>query len=153
MKQQIQNYIRAGYSGLYLVSHEAQRVEAELKAVALALKYRLYAWSITEGLIDPKKGVVNDCHDAVDTLAAIAELPEKSIILLRDYHLFFEDSNPVLLRTFKDELRTALTKAKTLIVLGCRLRLPVELEREFAVIDFALPGEEALSVTLEGIAK
>ncbi len=33
MKQQIQNYIKAGYSGLYLVSHEEQRVEAELKSM------------------------------------------------------------------------------------------------------------------------
>src|SRR5271170_4024357 len=131
MNQQIQDYIRAGYSGLYLVSHEEQRVEAELKAVAKTLKYRLYAWSITEGLVDTAKGLVNDCHDPVDTLAAIAGLPEKSIILLRDYHLFFEDANPVTLRTLKDELRLARTKARTLIVLGCRLNLPVELEREF----------------------
>ena len=152
MKEQIQNYIRAGYSGLYLVSHEEQRVEAEFKAIAQALKYKLYAWSITEGLIDLKKGAVNDCHDAVGTLAAIAELPEKSIVLLRDYHLFFTEDNPVMLRAFKDELRLARTKSKTLVVLGCRLCLPTELEREFAVIDFALPGEEALSVTLEGIA-
>ena len=153
MKQQIENYIKAGYSGIYLVSHEEQRIEAELKAIAQTLKYKLYAWSITDGLVDPGKGAVTDCHDPVDTLAAIADLPEKSIVLLRDYHLFFEDSNPVLLRTFKDELRTARTKAKTLIVLGCRLSLPVELEREFAVIDFALPGEEALTLTLQGIAQ
>jgi hypothetical protein len=153
MKQQIQNYIRAGYSGLYLVSFEEQRVEAELKAIAQTLQYRLFAWSMTEGLVDPDKGtVINDCHDAVDTLAAISELPENSIILLRDYHLFFEDVNPVLLRALKDELRTARTKSKTLIVMGCRLCLPLELEREFAVIDFALSGEEVLCATLAGIA-
>ena len=30
MKSKIINYIRAGYPGLYLVSHEEQRVEAEM---------------------------------------------------------------------------------------------------------------------------
>ena len=38
-------------------------------------------------------------------------------------------------------------------VLGCRLNLPPELEREFAVIDFALPGPDQLGVVLEGIAE
>ncbi|MEA3213251.1 MAG: hypothetical protein QOE70_6308 [Chthoniobacter sp.] len=37
MKQNITHYIRAGYPGLYLVSHEEQRVEAELKAVVEGL--------------------------------------------------------------------------------------------------------------------
>ena len=52
MREKITHYIRAGYAGLYLVSHEEQRVEAELKAIATALKHRLYAWSATAGLID-----------------------------------------------------------------------------------------------------
>ena len=51
MRDQISHYIRAGYSGLYLVSHEEQRVEAEIKAVATGLQHGLFAWSITEGLI------------------------------------------------------------------------------------------------------
>ncbi len=58
-----------------------------------------------------------------------------------------------MLRAMKEELRAARTKSKTLVVLGCRLKLPPELEREFAVIDFALPGEEVLAVTLDGIAE
>ena len=153
MKQQITHYIRAGYSGLYLVSHEEQRVEAELAAIAKEIKHKLYAWSITDGLVETTKGTVIDCHDAVDTLEAIAGLPDNSIVLLRDYHLFFDDPNPLMLRALKQELQAARTKSKTIIVLGCRLKLPPELEREFAVIEFALPGESVLAVTLDGIAK
>ena len=40
MRQQITNYIRAGYSGLYLVSHEEARVEAELKQLPPGLAIR-----------------------------------------------------------------------------------------------------------------
>ena len=43
MRIQISNYVRTGYPGIYLVSHEEARVESELLAVAKALKYRLYA--------------------------------------------------------------------------------------------------------------
>ncbi len=94
MKETIKNYIRAGYSGLYLLSHEEQRVEAEFKAIAKELNHKLYVWSITGGLIDTESGKAIDCHDAVDTLETIAGLPEDSIVLLLDYHLFFDDPNP-----------------------------------------------------------
>jgi hypothetical protein len=68
MREQISHYIRAGYSGLYLVSHEEQRVEAEIKAVATALEHQLFAWSITEGLIDTKKGTTRECNDPMEVL-------------------------------------------------------------------------------------
>ena len=105
MREIITNYIRAGYAGLFLVSHEEARVEAELKAIAQALKHPLHAWSITEGLIDTARGTMRDCNDPLEALTAIAELPENSILLLRDFHAFFEDPNPVLIRQLKDQLR------------------------------------------------
>jgi SpoVK/Ycf46/Vps4 family AAA+-type ATPase len=45
----------------------------------------------------------------------------------------------------------AKTKSKTLIILGCRMVLPPELERELTVIEFALPGKEELGAVLGGI--
>jgi len=54
-------------------------------------------------------------------LIAVQELEEKTIILLHDFHFFLTDSNPVLIRQFKDVLQRAKTKNKTLIMLGCGL--------------------------------
>jgi AAA+ superfamily predicted ATPase len=153
MRQQITNYIKAGYAGLYLVSHEEARVEADLKAIAEDLSRPLHAWSITEGLIDVTKGAVRECNDPMEVLNAVTELPEDSILLLRDFHQFFDDPNPVLIRRLKDQVRESRTTGKTLVVLGCRLNLPAELEREFTVIDIALPGSEELTAVLEGIAE
>ena len=48
-------------------------------------------------------------------------------------------------------LQEAKTKSKTLIILGCRMVLPPELERELTVIEFALPGKEELRQVLAGI--
>jgi ATP-dependent 26S proteasome regulatory subunit len=149
----IANYIRAGYPGLYLVSHEEQRVEAELKAVADELKYQLHAWSMTEGLIDTGSGTVKNCNDPMEVLIALGDLPDKSIVLLRDFHLFFEETNPMLLRKLKDELAIAKTKNKTIIVLGCRYLLPPEVEREFSLVEYGLPDGEQLGVVLDNIAE
>jgi SpoVK/Ycf46/Vps4 family AAA+-type ATPase len=76
---------------------------------------------------------------------------EKTLILLRDFHLFLQDPNPILIRQLKDVLQMAKTKSKTLIILGCRMVLPPELEREITIIEFALPGKEELGAVLGGI--
>ena len=153
MKQKITQYIRAGYAGLYLLSPEEQRVEAECQAIATDLGYHLHVWSATTGLLDTEKKTLRDCNDPLAALLAIAELPEKSLVLLRDFHLFLEDSNPVLIRQCKEVLQAAKTQGKTLLAVGCRLCLPPELDREWTVVEFALPGKEALGEVLDGILK
>jgi hypothetical protein len=151
MKSTIINHIRAGYPGLYIVSPEEQRVEAEMHQVAKSLNYNLHFWSVVDGLVDSKNGQSRQANDPLEALLAIQELKEKSIILLRDFHLFLQDPNPILIRQFKDVLQRAKTQNKTLIILGCRMFLPPELEREITVIEFALPGKPQLALVLDGI--
>jgi len=151
MKSKITNYIRAGYPGLYLVSPEEQRVDAEMKQIAQDLKYSLHVWSVVDGLVDTKKHTTTAANDPLEALVAIKDMGEKTIILLRDFHLFLQDPNPILIRQLKDVLQEAKTKSKTLIILGCRLCLPPELEHELTVIEFALPGKEELRTVLDGI--
>jgi hypothetical protein len=151
MKHKIINYIRAGYPGLYLVSPEGQRVAAEMTQIAKDLKYNLVFWSVVDGLVDVQKNSTTAANDPLEALIAIRDLKEKTLILLRDFHLFLEDPNPILIRQLKDVLQEAKTKSKTLIILGCRMILPPELERELTVIEFALPGKAELGAVLAGI--
>lgn len=152
MRNQITNYLRAGYPGLYLVSCEETRIEAEMKTIAQALNYKLYAWSVTEGLADTADGHTRDAQDPIALLTAVDELPENTVVLLKDFHQFIEDGNPVLVRKVKESLRAGKTKGKALVIVGCRLALPPELEREFVVIPFNLPDKEQLGVVLDNIA-
>ena len=151
MKTQIINYLRAGYPGLYLVSPEAQRVEAEIKQIAQELGYGLFFWSVVDGLVDTASGAITQANEPLEVLQAIEEQKEKAIFLLRDFHLFLEDPNPVLLCKLKDVLQQGKSKQEHLLVLGCRLCLPPELERELTVIEFALPTKDQLSPVLEGV--
>ncbi len=56
MRDAITNYVRAGYPGLYLISHEEARAESELKAAAQSTNHSLVAWSATTGLVDTGDG-------------------------------------------------------------------------------------------------
>ena len=57
------------------------------------------------------------------------------------------------MRAVKDTLRLGKTKGRTLVLVGCRQVLPPELEREFVVIDFALPGKTELGHVLDSICQ
>ncbi len=151
MRTRLTNYIRSGHAGLYLISHEETRVEAELKGVAEKLKRPLYAWSATRGLVNTADGSGGGANDPMEAIEAVNSLPEDALVLLADFHLFLQDSNPVLIRAIKDALVTSKAKGRVLIVLGCRQVLPPELEREFVLLDYSLPGKEQLGVVLDGI--
>lgn len=153
MQTQIMNYIRAGYSGLYVVSSEENRVENEFKSVVETLNYNLFAWSLTEGLVNTRDGSSRNATDPMDAIAAVSELPENTVVLLRDFHQFLDNANPMLTRAFKDALRIGKSRGQVLVILGCRQVLPPELEREVVVIEFKLPGKDELGVVLDNIAR
>src|SRR5258708_3961845 len=71
MRHKIINYIRAGYAGLFLVSPEEQRVQAELKGIAREVGFNLYVWSTTSGLIDTDKGAAHPAHEPLEAPRAI----------------------------------------------------------------------------------
>ncbi len=79
MRQRIIHYLRAGYAGLYLVSPQEQRVEAEFKAIAEELSFSLHVWSATSGLLDITPRSIRDCNDPMAVLLAIAALPTKPL--------------------------------------------------------------------------
>jgi ATP-dependent 26S proteasome regulatory subunit len=153
------DYIQAGYAGLYLVSPEEQRIEAELKTVIEHVnrsqkpteQYELCYWSVVDGLVNTKTNQVHSCNDPLEVLQTITEQKERTVFLLKDYHLFLEDPNPIVLRKLKDVLFDAKTKQKPIIITGCRLVLPPELERELTIVEFSLPGKEALRTVLHGV--
>ncbi len=68
MSSTITHYIRAGYPGLYVVSAEELRVEAEFKSIAEKLNYGLHFWSVVDGLIDVKNKTVTNANDPLEAL-------------------------------------------------------------------------------------
>ena len=151
----ITNYVRAGYPALNIVSHEEQRVEGELMQVLKALrqsktddakKWKLYAWSVTTGImrVDVAEKGPDSTEEPVMMLTAFDGMAEKSILMLRDFHMMLADPNPVLYRKFKDSLLAAKTANRVVIIVGCKLVLPSELEKLVTVLDFELPDRAQL---------
>lgn len=150
-------YLLAGYPGLAVISSEEARAEAEIAAACTSLKRHLLAWSSTEGLVDVKEGRITPCPDPLDALQLLdgmfANNSPRHVVLLRDLQLHLDQSDPMLVRRIKDILRVAKGNGHTLVLLGCRLKLPPELEHEITHVDFNLPGSAQLGTVLDGIVK
>ncbi len=157
MKEKLTNYIRAAYPVVYITTFEEPRIESDLKAVCDNLGYGLRCWSITEGLLDVTTGAAQDLQDPIDVLASIPEMPEKTVVLLRDFHAFLGDEtqpiNPLIARTIRDLVRTLKTRQQCLVICAPLLRLPDELEREIVVIEHELPGRSDLGAVIDGIVE
>ena len=150
-------YLRAGYPGLAVISSEEARAEADIAAACASVERRLHAWSSTEGLVDTTDGRVTQCPDPLDALQLLdgmfaADNP-RHVVLLRDLQLHLDQSDPMLVRRLKDILRVAKSNGHAIILLGCRLKLPPELEHEITHVDFSLPDPARLGAVLDGILK
>ncbi|MCB9833566.1 MAG: AAA family ATPase [Planctomycetes bacterium] len=157
MRSTLRNYLRAGFPLVYLTSWEEVRVESDLKSVCAELGFSLHSWSVTEGLLDVATGAARDVQDPIEILSAVLEMPEKTVVLLRDYHAFLGDDaqpvNPLIARTIRDLSRVMKTRQQCLVICAPILRLPQELEREVVVIEHELPGRPDLGAVLDGIAE
>lgn len=150
-------YLRAGYPGLAVITSEEARAEADIAAACASVERRLHAWSSTEGLVDTTDGRVTPCPDPLDALQLLdgmfaADNP-RHVVLLRDLQLHLDQSDPLLVRRLKDILRVAKSNGHAIILLGCRLKLPAELEHEITHVDFSLPDPARLGAVLDGILK
>ena len=150
-------YLRAGYPGLAVISSEEARAEADIAAACASVERRLHAWSSTEGLVDTTDGRVTPCPDPLDALQLLDGMfavdNPRHVVLLRDLQLHLDQSDPLLVRRLKDILRVAKSNGHAIILLGCRLKLPPELEHEITHVDFNLPDPARLGAVLDGILK
>jgi SpoVK/Ycf46/Vps4 family AAA+-type ATPase len=144
--REVEDLVKARYPLVYLVSSEEQRVEKMLRDFALRKERKLAAWSITKGFVtlagDHRGGDVKDPLKALDHIAG---LEGRGLFVLRDFHAFLD--NPQVVRKLRDLAHELKKSQKNVLLLSPVLKVPAELEKEFAVIDWDLPDR----AEIEGI--
>jgi SpoVK/Ycf46/Vps4 family AAA+-type ATPase len=135
---EVEDLIKARYPLVYLVSSEENRVEEALRGIALRRERVLAAWSITRGFVKLQgefRG--GDVRDPLKALDHIAGIEGKGLFVLRDFHAFVD--NPQVTRKLRDLAHDLKKSQKNVLLLSPILKLPPELEKEVAVIDWDLP--------------
>jgi hypothetical protein len=145
----LQDYINAGFSGLWVQTQEPDEAEREIARHAKAQHWNVAVWDIAQGLRVPGAAEsVAPAVDARDPLAALRALPalaakeSSALLLLPNFHRFWQ--NPEVIQTTFHQLVGGKQQGTFLVVLAPVVQIPVELEKLFVVIEHALPDRKQL---------
>jgi SpoVK/Ycf46/Vps4 family AAA+-type ATPase len=135
---EVEDLIKARYPLVYIVSSEEARVEEQLRQIALRRERVLAAWSITRGFVKLQGELRGgDVRDPIKALDHIAGFDGPGLFVLRDFHAFVD--NPTVVRKLRDLAHDLKKSQKNVLLLSPVLKIPPELEKEMAIIDWDLP--------------
>lgn len=146
----IETLIRARYPLIYVVSYEESRVDDEMSRITKDRKKELYKWSITKGLEMPDGSLLSDFKDPIKVLEYILQADVNGVFVMKDYHPYLNE--PVVVRKLRDVAHALKTSMKNVVFISPVLKIPMELEKEFSVIDYNLPGKEEISEIIKNIS-
>jgi SpoVK/Ycf46/Vps4 family AAA+-type ATPase len=149
--ENIETLIRARYPLIYIVSFEEGRVINSVTEISKTRNKQLFQWSITEGLQTPDGSFLSEFKDPVKILEYIMQIDVNGLFILKDYHHYMND--PVVIRKLRDLSHSLKLTMKNVLFLSPLLKIPAELEKETAVVDYKLPEKAELSEIVKGIAQ
>jgi SpoVK/Ycf46/Vps4 family AAA+-type ATPase len=163
--EELELLIKARYPLIYITSWDEPRIEEMLRNVARERNKRLFAWTVTSGIvaIDTLQPTPIDpaAVSPMQALEYIAESRDAAMFLFKDFHRFLvpdyigdgRTDNVRIVRKLRDLARNLKKSEKTLIFLSPLLQLPPELEKEISVLDFTLPTLDELNQALERVIR
>lgn len=161
-KEDIKNYMDAGYSSLYITTHEETRISIEI-FTSFKDTHSIYEWDSLIGLsqkldVDKKK-TIKDTADPINMFAQLDAIgrdsKENHIFILKDFHLQLD--NPIkkinVIRAFKNVNASLKARGNIVLMVSPITKVPVELIKDIQLFDYALPTEAAISTSLNYIVE
>ncbi len=143
----IENYLKAGYPLIYVVTHEPDRA---IRTITTGNRQAM-AWDCCRGIIQTSKNQVVD--DIYDPLQALRWLTGKSntVLFANNYHRFM--ANTEIIQELQNSIPIWKSQASTLCMVGLRTMFPQEIERFFTLLPFRLPGIDELTKIQEDLSE
>jgi SpoVK/Ycf46/Vps4 family AAA+-type ATPase len=142
MREELSVLVKAQYPLIYLLTPEEERAEKAIAAIAQAEKpqRRVFVWTVTQGLVEYGQARNSSHHSTASPQMAIqATMQEKdpAIFVFKDLHPFLESAEVV--RLLRDAVLRFKGASKSIVLMSPVQRIPAELEKEIAFLDFPLP--------------
>lgn len=151
---------RARFPVLYVESFEESRVIEEIRVTAsdegrMRTVRPVWVWAETTGWLGPDGQAQSNTDEPNRALMWVMKQENPGVYIMLDLHLHMGDehrpANPAITRKIRD-IAAAFQRgniARALILVSPVLRIPVELEKDITLVDFALPGEDEIRGVLE----
>lgn len=152
MKEELNVLVQAQYPLIYLVTSEEERAEQAIATVAqVKPQRRVFVWTVTHGIVEYGQPRNVTQHNTVSPEAAIewvVRQREPGIFVFKDLHPFID--SPAVTRWLRDAIASFKETYKTIILMSPLQQIPIELEKEVAVVDYPLPNMSELDQVLSG---
>jgi hypothetical protein len=157
LAERLSEYVRACFTGLYVVSHEHDDAIAEIARLCRENGWALATWDVDRGLtLAGQAAGSSTISSAADPLAAIRALtalatPDgTALLVLRNFHRYMTSIE--IVQALDTAIATGKQARTFIVILAPLVQVPVELERQFVVLDHELPGRDQLDAIARSIA-
>ncbi|MDR3638636.1 MAG: AAA family ATPase [Isosphaeraceae bacterium] len=157
LAERLSEYVRACFTGLWVQSHEPHDALQEIAQLCRQNHWTLAAWDIDQGLslaghtADASAAMsAADPLAAIRTLGSLAASGDTALLVLRNFHRFLNSAEVV--QALDTQLTAGRLSGTFVVILSPIVNVPVELERQFAIVEHELPGREQLTAIARGIA-
>lgn len=140
--QKFYDFLNGGFTLIWVVTTEDSRAEEELRERS-RVDLHWFSWDIDRGFVNlsDNSGRAEEM-DPLGPIKKMESLPEKSVVFLKDFHLYIK--SPEVFRALKNLRALCETTEKRFVVLSPVDEIPCEIENDFVVWDFPLPNRNDL---------
>ena len=125
---------------------------AQLKSIAGSYFSHVMTWNAVTGFFSEGKAAKTPLEsdrnysNPARALEAIVTKHKRHLFIFQDFHPFMED--PTIIRTMRNLVSTLQESGSAVVFIAPKLVLPLELEKDVAVVDYPLPTLEEIRVLL-----
>jgi MoxR-like ATPase len=134
----LSNYLKAGYPGFYIETHEPLRAIAALQTE----NWQSYSWDCQRGIIELDSA--RTIEDVIDPLGAIKWLGARNdtVLFAQNFHHFFNSVE--IIQEIQNSIAIWKGSGCCLAMVGPPVQVPLEIGNFFIVLDFRLPSRDEL---------
>ena len=140
LAQRLSEYIAAAFTGIWIQSFEHDDALAEIAQLCKRNQWSLATWDIDRGLQaggQASGSAVADPVAAVKSISALATKEGSAILVLPNFHRFLNSAEVV--QALAHQIQRGKQNRTFVVILSPVVQVPVELERQFVVIEHDLP--------------
>jgi len=153
LAQRLSEYIAAAFTGIWIQSHEHADALVEIHQLCQERSWSLAVWDVDRGLQpagqEPAAGTT-DPLVALRSIAALARPDSSALLVLPNFHRFLQSAE--IVQALAHQIQLGKTQRTFLIVLSPLVQIPLELEKQFIVLEHELPDRQQLLQIAAAIA-
>lgn len=156
LTQSLREYIAAGFSGIWINTHEHEDAMAEIARLGRDNDWSVASWDVDRGLqiagahaTSGDEASIPDPLAAIHSVRSLASSNGAGLLVLPNFHRFLQSAE--VIQTLWHAVADGRRERTFIVILSPVVQIPIELERQFVVIEHDLPDRTQLTEIAQGL--